>query len=62
MVEQLARALDEVRRAQVPIAMAFEWPCRADGWKVQAMQSILQGLDIRCDFDGCCYGLQADAQ
>eukprot|EP00972_Heterocapsa_arctica_P090038 13283421-Heterocapsa_arctica.AAC.1 len=42
--------------------MAFEWPRRADGWKVQAVQSILQGLDVRCEFDGCCYGLQADSQ
>eukprot|EP00972_Heterocapsa_arctica_P083702 12334435-Heterocapsa_arctica.AAC.1 len=42
--------------------MAFEWACRADGWKVQAMESILQGLDVRCNFDGCCYGLKTDAQ
>eukprot|EP00972_Heterocapsa_arctica_P014109 2079142-Heterocapsa_arctica.AAC.1 len=42
--------------------MAFEWPRRADGWKVQALQTVLQGLDVRCGFDGCCYGLRTDAQ
>eukprot|EP00972_Heterocapsa_arctica_P011787 1726210-Heterocapsa_arctica.AAC.1 len=47
LVEQLARALDEVRYAQVPLAMAFEWPRRADGWKVRALQSVLQGLNVR---------------
>eukprot|EP00972_Heterocapsa_arctica_P073029 10787736-Heterocapsa_arctica.AAC.1 len=45
MLEQLARALGEVHNAQVPLAVAFEWPRRADGWKVQAVQNILRGLD-----------------
>eukprot|EP00972_Heterocapsa_arctica_P063463 9365083-Heterocapsa_arctica.AAC.1 len=42
--------------------MEFEWPRRADGWDFQATQSILQGLEVRCDFDGCCYDLRTDAQ
>eukprot|EP00972_Heterocapsa_arctica_P047505 7005212-Heterocapsa_arctica.AAC.1 len=62
MVEQLARALDEERDAQMPLAMAFEWPRRADGWKVQALQPVLQGLNVRCEFDGCRYDLKTDAQ
>eukprot|EP00972_Heterocapsa_arctica_P054656 8052034-Heterocapsa_arctica.AAC.1 len=57
MLAQLSRALHDIRRAGVPVNVAFEWPRHADGWKVEAVQDLVCDPGTQCDFDGCQYGL-----
>ena len=60
MVWQLARAVQQLRKMDVVVELAFEWPRTASGWRHPDIKKLLDDmkLEYECNFDGCRYQLK----
>eukprot|EP00972_Heterocapsa_arctica_P048954 7211475-Heterocapsa_arctica.AAC.1 len=52
LVVMLGDALNQLRRAGVSVALAFEWPRGADGWAESDVKKVMEHMPLQCDFDG----------